>query len=425
MQAVFKKETGEINLNEEHEFLRALLEHASDGIYFKDRQSRFLLCSQFTYTRHGGKEEDVIGKTDFDFFDKNYAQSTFDDEQAIIRTGQPIVNKIEHEISKNGDKAWCIVSKWPLRNQAGEIIGTCGISKDITGLKNAEAKLEQVNKQLMVASRMAGMAEVATTVLHNVGNVLNSINISSSVISDMLRNSKVGNLGKAAALIEKHNGDLPDFLTNDPKGKQLPSYLSGVAAHMAADEKKLREEFAALYTNIEHIKEIISRQQSYAKLSGVLEMVSPRDLIEDAMQLNAGAFERHQVEVIREICPVPPLLIDKHQALQILVNLLRNAKHAVDDHGHADKRVIIRITRGESGTVKFSVIDNGVGIHPDNMEKIFAHGFTTRKNGHGFGLHSGALAAKQLGGTLTCQSDGPGKGATFTLELPLPAPGSN
>ena len=72
--------------------------------------------------------------------------------------------------------------------------------------------------------------------------------------------------------------------------------------------------------------------------------------------------------------------------------------------------------------MKISYIDNGIGIPADNLTRIFGHGFTTRKEGHGFGLHSGALAAKELGGALTVESDGPGKGATFTLEFPIQRP---
>lgn len=409
------------DFTEEHEFLHALLENCSDGIYFKDKESRFILCSKFKYKRHVEKEEDIIGKSDFDYFDFAYAQATYNDEQEIIRTGKPIVGKVEHEILKNGEESWRLASKWPLFNDKGEIIGTFGISKDITAWKKAEARLESVNKQLIEASRSAGMAEVATTVLHNVGNVLNSINISGTVIADMLRNSKVCNLGKAIKLLQEHEADLAGFLANDPRGRQLPAYLKGLAEHLVADEAKLREEFTTLNTNIDHIKEIIARQQSYAKLSGVLELVPAADLFEDALHLNAGAFERHQVEVVRQYSTVPMILVDKHQVLQILVNLLRNAKYAVDDGGRVEKRVILRIDQGQDGkTVRFSVIDNGIGIHPDNLDRIFSHGFTTRRDGHGFGLHSGVLAARQLGGSLTCTSDGPGTGATFILEIPLP-----
>jgi signal transduction histidine kinase len=136
------------------------------------------------------------------------------------------------------------------------------------------------------------------------------------------------------------------------------------------------------------------------------------------LRLNAGAMERHQVQVIREYFDVPPILVDKHKVLQILVNLIRNAKYALDDRGHSDKRMVLQIGQNGNNMVKISVIDNGVGIAPENLTRIFEHGFTTRKEGHGFGLHNGALAARELGGALIAHSDGTGKGATFTLELP-------
>jgi PAS domain S-box-containing protein len=415
-------EASEPGLAEDQEFLRALLEHSSDGIYFKDQASRFRRCSKHKLKRHGLTDREIVGKTDFDFYNERDAQAAFNDEQEIMRTGRAITGKVEHQVMKDGVERWSLSSKWPLRNGRGEIIGTFGISKDITALKQAEAKLEQANKELVDASRLAGMAEVATTVLHNVGNVLNSVNVSATLMADKFRHSKAANLGKAVALLQAHAADLPAFLTDDPKGRQLPGYLASLSDYLAADENKIREELSSLCSNIEHIKEIISTQQSYAKLAGLQQMLPAAELVEDALRLNAGAFERHQIMVIREFSSVPSLLVDKHKVLQILVNLIRNAKYALDDGGCADKRMILRIAPGKAGTVKFSVIDNGVGIQHENLIRIFGHGFTTRKGGHGFGLHSGALAARQLGGSLICHSDGPGKGATFTLELPLPPP---
>jgi len=417
-----KNEASEPGLAEDQEFLRALLEHASDSIYFKDQASRFRRCSRYKLNRHGLTDQEITGKTDFDFYDDRDARAAFNDEQEIMRTGQALTGKVEHQVMKDGIERWCLSSKWPLRNGRGEIIGTFGISKDITALKQAEARLEQANKELVDASRVAGMAEVATTVLHNVGNVLNSVNVSASLMADKFRHSEAAKLGKAVALLQAHAADLPAFLTDDPKGRQLPGYLASLAEYLATDENKIREELSSLCANVEHIKEIISTQQSYARLVGVQQLLPAAGLVEDALRLNAGAFERHRVSVIREFSPVPPILVDKHKVLQILVNLIHNAKYALDDGGRPDKRMILRIAPGDAGTVKFSVIDNGVGIEPENLIRIFGHGFTTRKGGHGFGLHSGALAARQLGGSLTCQSDGPGKGATFTLELPLPPP---
>jgi C4-dicarboxylate-specific signal transduction histidine kinase len=269
----------------------------------------------------------------------------------------------------------------------------------------------------MDASRQAGMSEVATSVLHNVGNVLNSVNVSSSLIADKTRNSKVTNLGRAVALIRAHEGDLNSFFSNDPKGRQLPAYLSNLALHLEGEREDVLQEVGSLVSNIQHIKEIVAMQQNYAKTSGVLESLKMVDLVEDAIRMNNGAMTRHKVKVVRDFVDGPPVLTEKHKVLQILVNLIRNAKYACDDSGRDDKQISLRVANGK-GQVIISVIDNGIGIPPENLTRIFGHGFTTRKEGHGFGLHSGALAAKELGGTLVAFSEGLGHGATFTLELP-------
>lgn len=282
----------------------------------------------------------------------------------------------------------------------------------------ADEALHQSEAQLREVSRQAGMAEVATSVLHNVGNVLNSVNVSYALIAGKVRNSKVMNLGKAVALMQEHAAELGAFLTQDAKGKQLPGYLGNLAEHLAGEQKDLIQELQSLGANIEHIKEIVAMQQSYATVCGVIETLPVVELVEDALRLNAGAMERHQVQVVREYAETPPIPVDRHKVLQILVNLIRNAKYALDDKGHTDKRLILRIELLENKTIRISVIDNGVGIPTENLTRVFEHGFTTRKQGHGFGLHNGALAARELGGSLTAHSQGPGQGATFILELP-------
>jgi PAS domain S-box-containing protein len=402
----------------EQEFLGALLEHSPDAIYFKDRRSRFLRCSKAMCDRLGVAPEEMVGKTDFDFFDEGHAREAFEDEQEILRTGQALQGKVERELWNKEAEKWALTAKMPLRNKDGEIIGTFGISKDMTFLKQAEAKLESTHKQLVEASRQAGMAEVATTVLHNVGNVLNSVNISAAVVSERVRNSKAANLGRAAELLKEHAKDLPRFLSEDSKGRKLPEYFASLADCLAAEQREMLRELSALCANIEHINEIVTMQQNYARVAGVLETFQASDLVEDALRLNAGAVERHHVQVIRQFLPAPPVLVDKHKVLQILVNLIRNAKYALDDRGHSDKQLTLGVGPGQGGSVKISIIDNGIGITPENLRRIFEHGFTTRAKGHGFALHSGALTARQMGGSLTCHSDGPNQGATFTLELP-------
>lgn len=410
----------------ERDLLGALLDNSPDSIYFKDVQSRFLKTSK-SQARHFGAKgvEELVGKTDFDFFTEEHARPAFEDEQEIIRTGHPLIGKVEKEVLKDGRVYWSLTNKMPLRDKDGQIIGTFGISKSITAIKEAEAKLEQVHKQLLETSRQAGMAEIATNVLHNVGNVLNSVNVSASLVVDSVKKSKISNLARVAALLRDHEPDLGTFITSDPKGKQLPLYLTQLSEHLLADQTMTVKELASLLKNIEHIKEIVTMQQSYARVSGVREIINLRELVEDGLRMNVGALSRHRVEIIREFADVPLLNVDKHKILQVLVNLIRNAKHACQESGRTDKRLTVRLASGD-GRVKISVIDNGIGIPPENLTRIFNHGFTTRTDGHGFGLHSGALAAKEMGGALIAHSDGPGQGAAFTLELPCPTDkGSN
>ena len=263
------------------------------------------------------------------------------------------------------------------------------------------------------------MAEVATNVLHNVGNVLNSVNVSAALVSEKVRESKVVNLAKAASMLRDHARDLGDFLTNDPKGKQLPGYVTDLAQHLADERAITLQEVESLIKNIDHIKQVVTMQQSYAKAGGVIELLSVVDLIEDALRLNQGALARHEIEVVREYGDVPAIPVDKHKVLQILVNLVHNAKRALDESNRPDKRLIVRAGLNGNETVKISVTDNGVGIPTENLTRIFGHGFTTRKDGHGFGLHSSTLAAKEMGGSLTVHSDGIGRGAQFVLQIPM------
>lgn len=280
------------------------------------------------------------------------------------------------------------------------------------------AELSKTQAELLETSRLAGMAEVATSVLHNVGNVLNSVGVSAELATGKVRDFRISSLKNAAELLQQHEADLPAFLTTDPRGKMLPDYLLKLATHLAEPQKAILHEMQMLQKNIDHIKEIVSMQQRYARGTGVVEVLSVADLVEDSIRINAASFSRHEVSVAREIAPVPPLKTDRHKVMQILVNLLSNAKHALD-HSEGDRLMTVRVLQNQEGMLEISVMDNGVGISPENLKRIFSHGFTTKKMGHGFGLHSGALAARELGGTLKAHSDGVGRGATFTLTLPL------
>lgn len=317
----------------------------------------------------------------------------------------------------------CWIEVMARRTQSKDDSGTgiSGTLADITARKKAEVELAELNRRIAETQRQAGMAEVATGVLHNVGNVLNSVNVSASLLRDSVAKSKLQNLIKATGLLRDHATDSASFLTEDPKGRMLPDYLIKLGDALASEHRKWQEELHGLGKNIEHIKEIVSMQQSYARLAGVVEALEARELVEDAIRINESALGRHSITLVRDYQEVPQVGVDKHKVLQILINLIRNAKYAMEECQVTEKLLTLSIARCEPNRVKITVADNGVGIPPENLARIFSHGFTTRKEGHGFGLHSGANAAKEMGGKLYAHSDGPGRGALFTLELPVAA----
>jgi signal transduction histidine kinase len=290
---------------------------------------------------------------------------------------------------------------------------------EIAERARAEKELQVLHAQLLEASRQAGMAEVATGVLHNVGNVLNSVNVSATLVAEKLNVHRLNNLQRTADMLREQNGNLGEFLTSDPKGRLIPGYLSDLSKHLATERQDALVELELLTKNIEHIKEIVSMQQNYARVAGLSESVRPDSLVEDALRMTTGSLQRHHIDVIRDYEECAAVMVERHKVLQILVNLIRNAKHSLDEASPASKLLTIRIKKTDDARVTIVVQDNGTGIPEENLTRIFSHGFTTRKGGHGFGLHSAALAAQQMGGRLGATSEGPGKGATFTLELPL------
>jgi signal transduction histidine kinase len=237
------------------------------------------------------------------------------------------------------------------------------------------------------------------------------------VIASVIQKSKAENLNKVVEMLAAHEADLGLYLTTDPKGRQLPGYLRQLSQHLHTQHGAALQEITRLQENIDHIKEIVVMQQSHAKVSGMVESLTLTSLVDDALRLNQGSLQRDGVEVIKDYADILPMEVEKHKILQILVNLIRNAKHACDESANAEKRIVIQVVGG-SDRISVSVIDNGVGIPAENLKRIFGHGFTTRKEGHGFGLHSSALAAKEMGGFITVESEGPGRGAKFTLDLP-------
>jgi PAS domain S-box-containing protein len=387
--------------------LTSTLESLTDGFFTLDREWRFTYVNRAAEQLFRLSRAELLG---------NHIWSKFPEAQGTISSEQ-YERAMRDNVAVQFETFYAPLAMWFDARAFPSKEGLAVYFRDITERKQSEAALEKAHQELVAASRQAGMAEVATGVLHNVGNVLNSVNVASSCLADSLRRSKSANLTKVVALLHEHEKDLGDFLTRDPKGSQVQAYLAQLAGHLAGEQADALKELAQLQKNVEHIKDIVSMQQGLAKTCDVTEIVNVADLVEDALKMNISALARHDIQVIKEFEDAPLVTVDKHKALQILVNLLRNAKQACEGLPNHDRKLTIRTTK-VGDHVRIAVCDNGVGIPPESLPRIFEHGFTTKKDGHGFGLHSAAIAAKEMGGALYVQSDGPGKGASFTLELP-------
>ncbi len=282
----------------------------------------------------------------------------------------------------------------------------------------SEEELKLVHHELVHTSRLAGRAEIASGVLHNVGNALQSVNVSANLLVEQVKRSRASALQRLVDVLRQE--DLSSFVASE-RGRHLPVFLEELSRQLAAEQQATSEELLALRHNIQHVNEIVAMQQNYAKRVGVWEEIDLTKLVEDSLRMGAEGFGRHGVKLTKEFTPLPPVKTDKHKVMEILINVIRNARQACEDSSTSDKQVTVKIVPGPSGAA-ITIIDNGIGIPPENMTRIFHHGFTTRASGHGFGLHSAALAAKELGGSLSVHSEGAGRGAVFTLNLPFSVP---
>jgi len=363
--------------------------------------------------------EQIVGKSDNEIYPPEKAAKARADDLRVMQTAQ--VMEYENVVELPGQKRrYLHVKKVPLLREQRPI-GVLVQFWDMTVFRETEEQLRQAQRELIETSRLAGIAEVATGVLHNLGNALNSVNTSASMAADRLRQSKVPSLGKVARLLLDQGDRLAEFFATDPRGCQMPGYLEKLAALLQDERSESVSELESLQEGVDHIKQLVLAQQRFAQVSGVSETGPATELMEYALRISEASLARHGVSVSREFSPAPPLTVERQKVMQILVNLIRNAKESMDEARRTEKQLILGVRVSTEDRIQMYVTDNGIGIPPENITRIFGFGYTTKAGGHGYGLHSSANAAKEMGGSLFALSDGPGKGATFVLELPAAA----
>ncbi len=392
---------------------RALLEHLdnSDSALERTRDEALKI---FAHMRNGETEE--AGQA-MSRMDQNFAQGLSSLLQLSRAMSDLQVLKLNEESNRAKGLAKyelaimvlvvCMVS---LALYYGHILAARAV-KD-------EQKRNDMQLALFEASRKAGMADMASGVLHNVGNVLNSVNVSTASLQQKVRQSRAARIDDVLGLLDKNRDELASYVTSEP-GQRLLAYLKVLSTTLQGDNELIGEELRALAANVEHINRIVQMQQSVAAMRGISESFDIVTVIEDAIRINQASLNRHEVIVERDYQSRSIVTGDRHKVIQILVNLVGNARYAVCAKPDGEKRIVIRVSlQGENLLIQ--VQDHGVGIAAEDQTRIFSHGFTTKgEQGHGFGLHSSALAATEMHGKLTAFSKGLGHGACFTLILPV------
>ncbi len=283
----------------------------------------------------------------------------------------------------------------------------------------AETDRERLTRKLLQASRQAGLSEVATGVLHTVGNVINSINVSADTIIDRLTDARLDRLDETISQLGLASPDLGESPSKSPRTRQLLQYLSLVSENLKDQHLEIACEVQLMRKSVTHISEVVSMQQSYARVSGAAERFSVTEVCDRAIRIQQADLDKHEIEVVRDYQDLPDVCSEPHKILQIIVDLISNAKFAVQHSRSIGGKIVISISLNEKNSLTITVQDNGMGISPENQKQIFQHGFTTRPGGNGFGLHNSILAAHELNGALECFSNGAGQGARFELTLPL------
>ena len=398
-------------LIEEKNYIESIISAMNNMLIVTDKDLNIQSINPATVNALKYQEKELIGKSmRVIFADK----SEYEKLSRQVYSEGNIKNIERIFVTKDG-------SKIPALFSFSSIISIHHKFKNFICVAQNISEIKEIQKQLFLLSHQAGMAEVAVSVLHNIGNVLNSVNVSIGMIRSTIQHNKLDNLQKIKKLIEDNSDEFNRFFVESSKGAILLKYIEELAGDWILQKEYFIKEVENLEKNFGHIKNIVARQQAFSHSRVIEEVMSIQDLLEDAISISIDEVNltRLNIQLIRKYQPTPPVLMDKIKLTQILINIIQNAVDALQVTNIDNKEITFVLKQKSNDTLLIQIIDNGIGIEKDNLKRIFTYGFTTKLNGHGFGLHTSALAVKDLHGEISVFSEGAGKGAIFTLELPI------
>ncbi len=395
----------------EHSLLQALMDNLPDHIYFKDRDSRFLLANAAMAKSFGLADPAAfLGKTDFDFFTDEHARQAFADEQAIIRTTQPLRTE-EKETWPDKPDSWVSSTKIPLYDKDGIIIGTFGVSRDITERRVAEAKIQsqmielttlnkklgEAHSQLLHSEKMAAVGQLAAGVAHEINNPIGFVTSNLASLKTYA--------GQLLSLIDAYEQGNDENIARVRQAIELDFLRDDLPALIAESQDGLAR-VTKIVQDLKNFSRIDDTGRQLADLNAAMEST-----------LNVVWNElKYKAELVRELGDIPKVDCVPAQINQVFTNLLVNAAQAIPQRG----KIFVR-SRREAETVCFEIEDTGHGMSEDVQRRIFEPFFTTKPVGQGTGLGlsiSYDIVVKKHGGRLEVISQ-PGRGTRFLITLPL------
>jgi len=399
----------ERQLRDSEERTRAIIEAAPDAVITCTKGGIVQTFNSAAERDFGYRSDEIVGR----------------DAAELLNLGEPLETlsgRQKISTGKRSDGAEFPVEVSVSTFQFRETENYALIARDITQREEARQELETINKRMVELSHAAGKAEVASDVLHNIGNVLNSVNTATTLLLEREKASRIGQLRKMITLLDSKESELPQFFESDPKAKKVLPFFHLINDHLCTQREQNLSELEQVLKHVDHIKRVVMTQQLIASAAGVSEEFRIHELATDALTHIRPLIEGSNIQVEQNFLFQEEIVSDKNKVMQIVINLIKNACEAIGEFAPEAPKLILE-TRSDDDLLILDVVDNGMGISPDAMTKLFSHGFTTKKDGHGFGLHGCSLYAKQLGGELKVSSDGEGLGCRFSLRLPNTPPG--
>ncbi len=350
-----------------------------------------------------------------------HSEDQEDVKQGILKGMEPLESfSVEYRLyDANNEIHWVVEKGQAVYSAEGNPLWLDGTIFDITDRKKAEEALAATQKELIESAHQAGMADIATDTLHNVGNILNSVKTSSQIINDVIKSSSLSGLKKAGSMLRDNMDDIESFITNDPKAEKLLQYYLKLEDEFTKEHDTVLDHVERLDEKVKSIEDVIKAQQSYAGTSALTELLDLSEIIEDAIIMQSGEFEQSSIRVEKKFQDVQKVNVQKNKFIHVIVNLIQNARDALSTT-HEKKRALTFAIHDNDDAIFVNIMDTGSGIDRENLEKIFSHGFSTKKDGQGYGLHSSANYMNEMGGRMWAESDGIEKGATLILRFPHP-----